>query len=179
MDAAGERLTADGWYKASAFFVKPGRPTQRLAFNVEEGERVEDSNPWYKERNRAEVFVGCWAVGQVDSSGRFTSLVAPSLIGPSGSRSRRPGTPQIHGPAPLERPYDLVLTDTRWEFGPSLEGPREVKGPPDWRIETFEFEPWVTIEVAIRYLTRLRDESSSEIIKRNADKSIVALRRLR
>jgi hypothetical protein len=76
------------------------------------------------------------------------------------------------------RPYDLVLTATHWEFGPNLEGPREVKGPPEWRIETFEIEPWVTIEAAIRYLTRLRDESSSGITKRNADESIATFRRL-
>jgi hypothetical protein len=53
-----------------------------------------------------------------------------------------------------------------------------VKGPPEWRIETFEIEPWVTIEAAIRYLTRLRDESSSGITKRNADESIATFRRL-
>jgi hypothetical protein len=53
-----------------------------------------------------------------------------------------------------------------------------MKGPPEWRIETFEFEPWVTIEVAIRYLTQLRDGSNGETITRNADKSITILRRL-
>jgi hypothetical protein len=37
----------------------------------------------------------------------------------------------------------------------------------------------VTIVTAIRYLTKLRDESSSGAIKRNADKSIVTLRQLR
>jgi hypothetical protein len=90
----------------------------------------------------------------------------------------QPAAPGISGPAPLGRPYDLVLTDTHWEFGPQGEGLREVKGSPEWRIETFEFEPWVTVEVAIRYLTRLRDESSSGMMKSNADKSIAILRRL-
>ena len=82
------------------------------------------------------------------------------------------------GPAPLLRLYDLVLTDTYWEFGPTRDGVHEVKGRPQWRIEAFEFEPWVTIQAAIRYLTQLRDESKSEAIKNNAEKSIAVLRRL-
>ena len=93
-------------------------------------------------------------------------------------RRKQPVTPQATGSVATERVYDLVLTDTHREFGPRGEGHREVKGLPEWRIETFEFQPWVTIKVAIRYLEQLRDESSSEIIKKNADKSIATLRRL-
>jgi hypothetical protein len=61
--------------------------------------------------------------------------------------------------------YILILTDTYWEFGPKGEGPREVKGPPEWRLENFEHECWVVKDVATRYLTKLRDESSSKAIK--------------
>jgi hypothetical protein len=77
------------------------------------------------------------------------------------------------------RVYDLVLTDTHWELERPGESLKEMKGTPQWRIETFEIQPWVTIEAAIRYLTRLRDESSSPTIRRNAEKSIAALRGLR
>jgi hypothetical protein len=178
MDADGERLTASGWYRASRFFVKPGRPPQHTVVAVMDGERVTDPDPRFKGDKRAELSVVCSALGQIDSSGRFTSVVAPQLIDPSGRLLMQPAAPGISGPAPLGRPYDLVLTDTHWEFGPQGEGLREVKGSPEWRIETFEFEPWVTVEVAIRYLTRLRDESSSGMMKSNADKSIAILRRL-
>jgi len=174
MDAEGERLTPAGWYRASTYFVRPGRPPQQIVMEVTEGERLTDPDPWFKGGNdRVEISVVCSAVGQVDSSGRFTSVVAPRLTDPP-----RPGDMQMHGPAPLVRPYDLVLTDTHWEFGPEREGLREVKGPPEWRIEAFELEPWVTIETAIRYLTKLRDESSSDSIRSNAEKSIAILRRL-
>ena len=175
-DAAGDRLTTGGWYRASKFFVKPGRPLRHAVVAVMEGEIFNDSRI---NGNRAEVSLRCSAVGQIDSSGRFTSVVSPDLVDPTGRPLRQPGTPQMHGPAPLLRVYDLVLTDTHWEFGPGRGGLREVKGPPEWRIETFEFEPWVTIDVAIRYLTQLHDESSSKVIKNNAEKSIAILRRLR
>jgi hypothetical protein len=175
MDLEGERLTPSGWYRGSTFFVKPGRPPQHNVVAVVDGERIDD-HPKVN-GNRAEVSVLCSAIGQIDSSGHFTSVVATGTD-PSGRPLGQPGIPQMHGPAPLVRVYDLVLTDTHWELGPGGEGLREVKGPPEWRIETFEFEPWVAIKVAIQYLTHLRDESVSEVIKRNADKSIATLRRL-
>lgn len=179
MDAEGERLTASGWYATARFFVKPGRRPQHYVLAVIESERVTDPDPWFKGgSNRVQLGVACSEVGQIDASGRFTTLVAPSLIGPSGRSLGLPGTPQIHGPAAIVRIYDLVLTNTRWEFGLRREGLREVKGPPEWRIVTFELEPVVTVKAAVRYLEQLRDESSSEIIKKNADKSIAILRRL-
>jgi hypothetical protein len=179
MDAEGERLTTSGWYRASRFFVMPGRLPQHRVVAVMDGENIGGTKV---DGNRARVWERWSAVGQIDPSGRFTFVVAPDLIDPSGRLLRHLGTQQIHGPhAAMGCVYDLVLADTHWEFGPGREGLREVKGPPEWRIATlgaFDVEPRVTIEVAIRYLTRLRDESSSEIIKRNADKSIATLRRL-
>jgi hypothetical protein len=172
MDQNGERLTAAGWYRASRFFVRPERPPKQIVMHVTEGDRITGQVP-LKGGNRTEVELICSAVGQIDSLGRFTSLVLPGLADPP-----RPGNQPLRGPVPLGRPYDLVLTDTHWEFGPKLEGPREVKGPPEWRIETFEIEPWVTVDAAIRYLTHLRNESSSETVRRNAEKSITALRHL-
>jgi len=175
MDAAGQRLTAGGWYRACRFFVKPSPPPRHYVMAVMDGEVFND---FRVNGDRADVSLRCSAVGQIDPSGRFTSLVAPSLMDSSGHLVTQPKASPMHGPVPVMRSYGLVRTDTHWEFGPAREGPREVKGPPEWRLEYFEFEPWVTIEVAIRYLTGLRDESGSEVIKKNADKSIAALRGL-
>lgn len=177
LDAEGERLTVGGWYRASTFFVKPAKQPEQKVVAVMDSERIDDHPIIHG--NRAEVEVPCSAVGQIDSSGRFTALVAPLLMNPAGRVLRQPGAQQIRGPAPLMRMYDLVLTDTHWEFGPGRDDLHQVKGAPEWRIETFEFEPWVTIEAGIRYLTQLRSESSSETIKNNAVNSIATLRRLR
>jgi hypothetical protein len=126
-------------------------------------------------RNRAEVSLLRSELGQVDSLGRFTSVVLPRLLDPFGRASRNAKETQIHGLAPIVAVYSLILTDTYWEFGPTGEGPREVKGPPEWRLEYFEHECWVVKDVATRYLTKLRDESSSEAIKGNSEKSIATL----
>jgi hypothetical protein len=176
MDSEGERLTPAGWRRAAKYFFRPEPPPAHIVLHVTEGERVAELSPGLmpKESNRRALGeVMCSALGQIDSSGRFTSLVSPSgtaLPGQSGGK--------LYGPVPLIRRYELILTETHWELGPNLEGPREVTGLREWRIETFEAEPWITAETAIRYLTGLRDGSGREVTRRDAERSIVALRRL-
>ena len=51
--------------------------------------------------------------------------------------------------------------------------------PAEWRIAGEIWTPHVTIAVAIRYLTKLRNETSNAVIKANAQKSIAALSRVR
>lgn len=160
MDADGERLTPRGWYKASAFFIKPSPPPQHYVVTVMPGEIV--GKPLVT-GNRAEVWVEYYAEGRIDSSARFERTLAPTLKGPIPSRQQ----------------YYLLLTDSHWEFGRNGEATKEVKGPPEWRIETFESEPRIMIETAIRYLTQLRNKSSDPVIRKNAARSIAALRRLR
>jgi hypothetical protein len=174
MDAAGERLTESGWYRASEFFLKPGRPPQNKVVEVIESERVTGRDPWRQEPNKAEVAVICSAVGHIDSLARFSFEVSPS---PGGRGTRRDEAP-ITGPTPLERRYTLVLTDTYWEFVRGQENLREMKGPPRWRIADFETEPWVTVDTGIRYLRQMRNQSPSAVIKSNANKSIATLERL-
>jgi len=55
----------------------------------------------------------------------------------------------------MGRVYDLILTGTRWEFGPGLKGLREVRGAAEWRIDTFEPVPVISVEAAVQYLSRL------------------------
>jgi hypothetical protein len=175
MDASGERLADSGWYRASAFFVKPEPPPRSKVFAVIESEIL---NSVRVTGDLAEISLRCLAIGQVDSVGRFTSTIAPSLDQAEGHLAQ-PGSPQMIGPAALERVYDLVLADTHWEIGPGLEPARAVKGTPEWRIETFEREPWVSAEAAIGYLTRLRKESRIDAVRANADRSIAILRKAR
>jgi hypothetical protein len=177
LDWDGARLTESGWYAASRFFVKPGRPQppQPYVLEIIANERVDNApNPWVKlgdKRVQVESYLD--ALGQIDSLGRFTSVIQAKRLVPFG-----PSVAQ-RGPVQFEVSYRLVLTDTYWEFGPNREGPREVKGPLEWRIEGFRFEPNVTIDAAIRYLTKLRDESASAAVRANAEKSIADLGRLK
>lgn len=171
MDRQGERLTSTGWYSASTFFVKPTRPPKHYVLGVMFGEEIYDIRI---SGSKADVSLRRSALGQIDSEARFTSVVAPYLGGPPLEK----GMPSIHGLTALDAIYQLVLTDRHSEFGAKGDGPREVKGSPQWRLEYFEPEPWVTIDVAIQYLTKLRSESANETIRKNADVSIGTLNRL-
>lgn len=165
MDSEGGRLTTNGWYRAARFFVKPpSQPRYRIVV-VMGGEVIEEHPRIIG--NRTKVGLRRDELGQIDSAGRFTSLVAPSLLDSSGHYRKKPWGPELHGPVYVGGHYELVLTDTYWEFTPGREGLREVRGAPEWRIENFDIHPLVTVPAAIRYLTRLRDDSDSEVIKRN------------
>jgi hypothetical protein len=177
LDSRGGRLTVSGWYAASKFFVKPAPAPQRYILGVMSSEHVDDSR--VTEKNRAKAWMWRSALGQVDASGRFTSIVAPRLaIGP-GMVSLDPAVPPMHGPTRQYCEYELVFTDTYWEFGPKGEGLREVKESPQWRLSNFEYQPWVTRDVAVRYLTQLHDKSSNRVFKSNLEQSIRKIRSIK
>lgn len=174
MDGKGERLTVDGWYAAAKFFLKPLHRPRQYPFGVIMGEAFEYTQV---RGNKAEVNIRQTLLGQVDSSGRFTSVVAPQLMINPGGKGWERGVPNLHGPFLALHTYGVVFTDTHWEFGPKGQDPREVKGPPEWRLEYFEVQPWVTKDVAISYLTRLREESNSDSKRRTLERSIDLIRR--
>ena len=77
-DAEGERLTAKGWYAASGFFLKPLRRPENRVVGVMRRETVEDPDPWFKGgENRLRITVERDELGQIDSLGRFTTVLDP------------------------------------------------------------------------------------------------------
>jgi hypothetical protein len=109
---------------------------------------------------RAEVWTDFDFVGKVDPTGRF-------------SRSLD-GSPPVRGPIASRRKYSLSLTNQH-----SRPGSQAITEPaPEWKIEEFEPNSMVTVDIAIHYLERLRDESSRDDIKKNAEQSISQLRAL-
>lgn len=52
-------------------------------------------------------------------------------------------------------------------------------GASDWRIEGPVPEPVVTVEAAIRYVSGVRGNAKDAVIRKNADRTLAALRRLR
>jgi len=72
---------------------------------------------------KVEATVMCSALGQIDSSGRFTFVVLRRLVGPSLYRE------VMTGPTQMGRGYVLVRSETLWEFaGPGTNQLKEVKG---------------------------------------------------
>jgi len=152
-DLKGMRLTAGGWRKMSQeFFLDPDLRVKRTRIEVTYGERVTDERALAKERS--EVWIVYDYLGYLDSAGRFQQRFDDLELGQ---------------PMPITRPYVLVRrrrsTDT--------------SGPSEWRIETFEPNPRVTIDVAIAYLTRMRDKATSASIRGNATKSLALLKKLK
>src|SRR5262249_2765406 len=141
MDAAGGRLTPDGWHRAAKYFVKPERPPRNYAIGVMYGEEIYDTRI---DGVTAEVWLTRGALGQIDFSARFTSVTAPELLDPrSGRPWKRKDFGPVYGPTRIDPIYNLRLTDTHWEFGGSGDALRQVKGNPEWRLTYFEYEPWV------------------------------------
>jgi hypothetical protein len=52
-------------------------------------------------------------------------------------------------------------------------------GRSEWRIEGAVHEPIVTVDAAIQYVTKVRAVTRDAVIKKNADRTLAALRRLR
>jgi hypothetical protein len=159
MDANGERLTTDGWKKGNAFFLHPGPPPHDRVLGVMTGEIV--GEPTVK-GDKADVWTEFDFVGKVYPNGRFSRSVG--------------GSPPLKGPVASGRKYSLVLSDQHPKLG---TGHETAQGAPEWKIEDFEPNPMVTMDVAIRYLERLRDRTGSDDVKKNADRSISELTALR
>ena len=73
--------------------------------------------------------------------------------------------------------FSLVLL--RQQSGTKGTGEaQDSAGLGDWKIEKPQRVRTATIPVVIRYLTEMRDQSDDPVVRRNADKTIAALKRL-
>ena len=75
--------------------------------------------------------------------------------------------------------FQLVYTNKHREVGTKGETIREITGPWEWKIEQPRMARWSTLGRAIEYVTQMRDKTDDPIIKKNADKTIATLERLR
>lgn len=111
----------------------------------------------------AEMYVEYLEWGQIDSSARFDRHA------------------EIRGgrPFPVRMYLNLVFTDKTWRLGPTGSSPIEAAGTSAWRIKRPDpVSPHMSVDAAIRYLTRLRDNTADRRIAANAGQTISALRHL-
>jgi hypothetical protein len=52
-------------------------------------------------------------------------------------------------------------------------------GTEDWRIEGPVPEPHLTVDAAIRYVTKIRTDTKDATIRKNADETLATLKRFR
>jgi hypothetical protein len=153
MDVHGTRLTARGWRAADMLFVQSSSPPQEItlvvvAHHYGVGEAVIKGNT-------AELYVGYEELARITPSLDFR---------PINSRFE---TRSMYK-------YDLLLTDGNRTGGQPPGNPKESA---EWKIEgTQPTEMRVTADTAIRYVTKMRDETKDLVVKKNANRTLAQLK---
>lgn len=75
--------------------------------------------------------------------------------------------------------FRLVRTNKHRDIGKNGETVKEVTGRWEWKIEGPQMARWATIERAAEYVKMMRDKTDDPSLRRNAEKTLAALKRLR
>ena len=73
--------------------------------------------------------------------------------------------------------FRMIYTNKHREIASNGEV-AETIGPWQWKIEGPQQDRWTTVARAIEYVEQVKDKSDAPVLKRNADKTIAALKRL-
>jgi hypothetical protein len=152
----GKGLTRGGWKQLTAFFVRP-LPWRKDKIHIAKDLVVSDAAV---EGGKADLYVEYIDLGELDSLLRYTNDF------PGGSIEVRVG-------------YKLVLGNKYWKFEDGEAATKEATGSTKWRIDDSHPDQWITVDTAIRFLTNTLDTATDEVIRRNAMRSLAALKRLR
>ena len=155
--ANGALLTPEGWKRASKLFAQSNAyPPDGVISLMSTGGSVGEM---WLEGNRAEVQTK-WTdyMGTIDSGLRYkapASSVMAVFV------------------------FHLIYTNTHRDIGANGETSTEVTGPWEWKIESLQNTRWATVDRAVEYVKMMRDKSDDLAVKKNADKTITALQRMR
>jgi len=157
--ANGAFLTPEGWKRAEKLFEESHAfpPDGEISLMATGGALGES---WMK-GNEAEVETK-WTdyLGTIDSALRFKP---PKRDVPIVMTSFR---------------FRLVYTNKHRDIGANGEAIREITGPWEWKIGEPLILRWTTPVRAIEYVSLMRDKTDDPVIKKNADKTIAALKRI-
>ena len=157
--AGGVLLTPEGWKKASRIFGSSNPyPNDGEVFLTSRAGLIGET--WLR-GDRAEV-ERKWTdfFGSIDSDLRY-----------------KPADP-TSSTLPAIYDYSLLFTNRHIDV---LQGgaTEETLDTWEWKIEGPQYERWATVGRAIIYVREMRDKSNDPAIKRNADKTIAVLERLK
>ena len=154
--------TPDQWSKLAKFFVETPKPQWNKVHIVDVVDKGVDTNG-----NSTFVVISTYALGDLDLSLRLSNYppMRLPLVTPSASA--------CYGDARFA--FNLVLSDKRWEIATGGTV-KEFDGPPAWRIEDTFFEPFISLDAAIRYVTQTRNKIADPVLKRNAGKTLSILK---
>lgn len=165
VETDGGRLSLEGWYKATEFFVRSNVPAPNRIIHIIGSNHTDNFEETARTENWAEVSLTTNELGQLDSTMRFT-------------RSAQRGP---HGELLLRGPlltFHLVLTSKHWELNQDGARGKELTGSPQWLIDCPENASWITVDTAIRYVTETRTKTTDPSIKKNADETLTKLTKL-
>ncbi|MGA7694550.1 MAG: hypothetical protein WCA76_05945 [Candidatus Sulfotelmatobacter sp.] len=162
IETGGGRLTPEGWYETSRFFIRSGLLPERKVINVIRNGRNDAIEETARTPTWAEVSVSTDALGHVDSLLRFTR----SPVRGAG------GVLILKGPILT---FDLVLTEKQWKLG--KDGGMDLGSHvgPQWLITCGGDTAWINLDAAIAYVKDMRANSKDPAVKRNADKTLQQL----
>jgi len=146
------------WDEVEKFFAETPKPQWDHANIVDIVGTGVDSNG-----DSAEAEVSTNSLGELDLSMRLSNYpsMRQPLDGPSASACF--GDDKFG--------FSLLLSSKHWKI--AKDGTvKESDGPLAWRVEYTSFQPLITLDTAIRYVTRMRDETSDPAIKTNAAKTL-------
>jgi hypothetical protein len=165
MEINGGRLTQEGWYNAAKFFsAQPTQPPADKNISVVSDDFKVGNLKTGK--SSAEVYVACKEFGQIDTNLRFVQRIEPVS----------PGIAVVAG---KWFKYDLILTTKHWEVRPDGVALEQATVSPAWRIQNFQTPVYLNTNAALTYVTAMRDKSFNSNIKKNANATLAALRKLK
>jgi hypothetical protein len=156
MDIEGARLTPQGWHEADALFVKPSEPSQpKVLVVIARHYAVSEGTA---KGNTGEFYMGYEEVGRINTSSLY---FMPSS---SGIEMRS-----------FDK-YTLVLTNAYRTPAVDKDSTKGIQAPVEWRIDGVQpVAMHLTADAAMRYVTRIRAETSDRAIQKNADTSLTKL----
>lgn len=147
----GDLLTPDGWNEADLLFAHPNRmPHEKSLTVIGRDYSVREISV---RGNHSEVFATYRALGEIDSSMRYT--------------------PPDAWPQKVVTRYDLILKSAE---GAGDQSSHQVDAG-QWRIETPQRTTLVGLEAALAHVTATRDKASDPVVKRNAAITLVQLKK--
>ena len=155
--ANGALLTPEGWKRASKLFAQSNAyPPDGVISLMSTGGSVGEM---WLEGNRAEVQTK-WTdyMGTIDSGLRYkapASSVMAVFV------------------------FHLIYTNKHQDIRANGETSTEITGPWEWKIESPQNTRWATADRAVEYVKMMRDKSDDLAVRKNADKTLAALQRMR
>jgi hypothetical protein len=154
-------LLPDQWNELATFFVETPKSQWNKVHIVDVVHVGIDTNG---DSSYVSIFTN--SLGELDSSLRLSNYPSMRLPLDTPSASACYGDDRFG--------FNLVLSDKHWEIATDGTA-EEFNGPLAWRIENTSFEPLITLDTAMRYVSQVRDKTTDLDVKMKAARTLTIL----